>query len=79
MVFDIVLLMTIGEQHFVPYKQVIEATARHGFFHAEPLLLGSYQQCLEFSPRFQTTIPAALHQQGLHTERLPELREPNLA
>ena len=76
MVFDIVLMLSAhGAQHFIPYKQVVAATARHGLFYGEPLMVGSYQQCLEYSPRFRTTIPSALHRQRQHPKRLPELLE----
>ena len=72
MVFDVALRTPTGGR-FLPHSDVVRLAAKHGFFYAAPLLVDSYQRCLDFPVRFTTTIPRALYTQRQHAAPLPPL------
>ena len=72
MVFDVALRTPTGGR-FLPHNDVVRLAAKHGFFYAAPLLVDSYQRCLDFPARFTTTIPRALYTQRQHAAPLPPL------
>lgn len=45
---------------YLDYDQCVEIFHGANWFFAEPLFTGTYEECLEFPIKFQTTIPNRL-------------------
>lgn len=53
--FDLVI-----DGEYYPYEDAVKILQEYGFFVAEILFKGTFEQCLEYTNEFQTTIPKIL-------------------
>lgn len=73
-VFDIAIEKD-GIQTYLDYEFVLDLFTKYlsnlGILYAEPLFIGSYEECMEYNIKFDSKIPKKL--------KMPPLQEPNYA
>lgn len=68
--FDIRLTSSTGKSEYLDVEDANMLFGKFGFFHAQTIFSGSFDECLNYSNEYDSYIPAWLH--------LPKLENPNI-